>query len=266
MAEGYPLPHDVRHIHVATTPLPKGDVANVAKAVDADSKTPDRDRNAAIRGFSTPLLFGAITYDERPDGSKAFYNTALLVEPDGRVLGRYDKNYLLIFGEYLPFADTFPFLRKWLPEAGDFEAGKDVEVFHLGNARIGVMICYEDIIPSFTRRLAGLNPGLLVNITNDAWFGKTSEPALHLQLATFRAIENRLFLVRSTNTGISAIVDPVGRIVKQTSIYNPETLLGEVAVLSGDTIYRRYGDVFAWACCGILVLLVGGAILRRRRA
>jgi len=267
--EGYPLPHDVKWIYGATTPLPPGGMVDIAAAVGADARTAERDRNAPVRGFSAPLLFGAITYEDRPDGDPAYFNTALLIDRDGRVLGRYDKNYLLVFGEYLPFARWFPFLKKWLPESGDFEAGETVEVFRLphpdhGEVRLGVMVCYEDIIPSFTRRLAGLDPNVLVNVTNDAWFGKTAEPWLHLQLATFRSIENRLYMVRSTNTGVSAIVDPVGRLVRTTSLDGAETVSADVAILSGDTIYRRYGDVFAWACCGIAAILLGVAVARRR--
>jgi apolipoprotein N-acyltransferase len=266
MREGYPLPHDVTWIQPARTPLPAAGIDDLDRAVDADAHTSGRDRNAAIRGFSAPLLFGAITYSDATDraGEREYYNTALLAAPDGKVLGRYDKNYLLLFGEYLPFARWFPFLKKWLPEAGDFVPGESVEVFDLGGVRLGVMVCYEDIIPSFTRRLAGKDPNVLVNVTNDAWFGKTAEPYLHMQLATFRAIENRLFLLRSTNTGVSVVVDPVGRVVQETSLDGMETILADVAVMSGDTIYRRFGDVFAWACCGLALIFV--AISWRRKA
>ena len=197
--EGYPLPRGVTALRIAETPLPSGGLEDLEKLIQQDESTPDRDRNAAMRGFRTPLLLGVITAEqdpERPD-EKRYYNTALLLDRDGRVLGRYDKNYLLIFGEYLPFSDLFPFLKRWFPESGDFRPGRTVEVFDLHGTRIGVMICYEDIIPAFTRRLHEKNPDLLVNITNDAWFGHTTEPYQHLGLATFRAIENRRFLVRA---------------------------------------------------------------------
>ena len=264
--EGYPFPHDVQWIHVSRQPLPAGDAMHPDEAAEADVHATERDRNSVIRGFSSTLLFGAITMQDRPDhpGEKDYFNSALLVRGDGRVLGRYDKNYLLIFGEYLPFADWFPFLRRWVPEAGDFKAGDTVEAFEDGDLRIGVMVCYEDIIPSFTRRLGGKDPNVLVNLTNDAWFGKTAEPYLHLQLATFRAIENRLYLLRATNTGVSAIVDPVGRLVQQTRLDDPETLSAKIAILSGDTLYRRIGDVFPWACCGLSVVLIAVARFRRR--
>ncbi|NOZ01862.1 MAG: apolipoprotein N-acyltransferase, partial [Deltaproteobacteria bacterium] len=265
MTEGYPLPRDVSYIYASPVPLPAGDPLDPGPAVDADRDTPARDRNAAIRGFSTPLLFGAITYERRKDfdDEQEYYNTALLVAPDGRVLGRYDKNYLLIFGEHIPFADWFPFLKSWLPEAGDYRPGRTVEVFDLDSVRIGLMICYEDIIPSFTRKLADKDPNILINITNDAWFGKTSEPWQHLQLAAFRAIENRRYLLRSTNTGVSAVIDPVGRIVSHTSLEGAETLTADIAVLSGETIYQRFGDVFAWACCALGLLLVIASMAKK---
>lgn len=264
--EGYPLPRGVTALYTSDAPLPDGDPVDPGPALEGDRNTPDRDRNAAMRGFRTPLLFGAITAEDDPDraGEKVYYNTALLLDPDGRVLGRYDKNYLLIFGEYLPMSDWFPFLKDWFPEAGDFRPGRTVEVFVLGETRIGVMICYEDIIPAFSRRLHEKGTNLLVNITNDAWFGKTTEPYQHLALATFRAIENRRFLVRATNTGVSAIVDPVGRIIEQTSLERPEVLVADVARLDGETPYQKYGDLFAWGCCGLGALLVLAASVRRR--
>lgn len=274
--EGYPLPRGVTALYTSDAPLPGGDPADPGPALDADKATPDRDRNAAMRGFRTPLLFGAITAEDDPDRGRTgegdgsaggparmrYYNTALLLDEDGRVLGRYDKNYLLIFGEYLPLSDWFPFLKDWFPEAGDFRPGRTVEVFEMGGVRIGVMVCYEDILPAFTRRLHEKRPHLLVNITNDAWFGRTTEPYQHLSLATFRAVENRRFLVRATNTGVSAIVDPVGRVLQATSLERPEVLVAEVARLEGETLYQRYGDLFAWACCGVGALLVLGTLFR----
>jgi apolipoprotein N-acyltransferase len=262
--EGYPLPADVRHLYVSPEPLPAVDLADPSAGVTADQSLPERERNAAIRGFSTPVLFGVITYRDRPDfaGERDDFNTAILVDQGGKVLGRYDKNYLLIFGEYVPFADWFPFVKNWIPEAGDFRPGTTVSAFPFKDFRIGVLICYEDIIPSFTRKLAGLEPNVLINVTNDAWFGKTSEPDLHLQLATFRAIENRLFLLRSTNTGVSAVIDPVGRVLQGTDLDNPETIVADVAMLPGGSLYRLIGDAFAWACGATALAFVIAAIAR----
>lgn len=265
-SKGYPLPKGVKALYVASEKVSGADIANLAAIEDRDKVTADRDRNAAMRGFKTPLIFGAITMEPDPQrpGERIYYNTALLLSPDGRILGTYDKNYLLIFGEYLPFSDWFPFLHDWFPEAGNFKPGQSVEVFELNGTRIGVMICYEDIIPAFSRQLHAKSPHILVNITNDAWFGKTTEPYQHLALATFRSIENRRFLVRVTNTGVSAVIDPVGRIVNETSLDNPEYIVAEVAKMEGETPYQRYGDLFAWASCGISALFLLVGFLRRK--
>lgn len=267
MSPGYPLPRDVRAIYASRAPLPPGGTADDPEpGAAADLDTPSRDRNAAVRGFSTPLLFGALTRQADDRQVMRTYNSALLVDREGDVRGRYDKVFLLLFGEYLPFSDTFPFLKQWLPESSDFRPGTDVGVFELQDARMGMLICYEDIIPSFTRRVAAAGPNVFVNVTNDAWFGKTMEPYLHLQLAVFRTIEHRRALVRSTNTGVSAFVDPAGRRVQQTSLDGAETLVWDVPLLEMPTVYGRVGDIFAWACCGLGLILFGvSRFVGRRR-
>jgi len=266
--EGYPLPRDTRHLYVSDVPLPAtANDPDLYKAVDADDRTPEADRNAALRGFRTPLLFGVLASgpDDHDPEKVRDYNSSLLIDGEGTVLGKYDKNYLLLFGEYLPLADTFPFLRKWLPEAGDFTPGNSVSVLPVGPARLGVLICYEGIIPSFTRKVALKQPNLLVNLTNDAWFGKTEEPYLHMQLAAFRAVEHRRFFIRSTNTGVSVAVDPVGRILHQTSLEGAESFATDTALLTEETIYCRYGDLLAWGCCVLGGLLAGFAMILRRK-
>jgi apolipoprotein N-acyltransferase/photosystem II stability/assembly factor-like uncharacterized protein len=266
MRPGYPLPRDVRAVYASRAPLPsQGTADDPGPGASADLDTPARDRNAAVRGFSTPLLFGLLTQERDDRDHMRTYNSALLVDREGTVQGRYDKVFLLLFGEYLPFSDTFPFLKKWLPESSDFKPGTEVGVFPLGAARLGMLICYEDIIPSFTRRVAAAGPNVFVNITNDAWFGKTMEPYLHLQLAVFRTIEHRRALVRSTNTGVSAFVDPAGRRIQQTSLDGAETLVWDVPLLEMPTVYGRIGDAFAWACCGLGLILFGVSRLVPRR-
>lgn len=266
MKVGYPLDADVRHMYTSDRPLPTVGMEDPFIAEKEDSDITRHHRNAPMRGFSMPMIFGAITSEPDPRGGERSldYNTALMIDSGGKVLGRYKKNYLLMFGEYIPFSDWFPFLAKLIPESSGFTPGEDTEVFNFKSARIGLMICYEDIIPSFTRRLAHKNPNLLVNVTNDAWFGKTAEPYLHLQLATFRSIENRRFLVRSTNTGVSAFVDPVGRIVAQTGLEDAETLVWDVALLEGVTPYQMLGDMFAWLCVVLALAMVGLAQRRFR--
>ena len=260
------IPRGATRIRPPYEPLPEAGLP-MADAVSRYRKAPARDRDTVQRGFHAPVLFGVVTRDEE---TKALYNTAMLLDSAGKVQGAYDKTYLLLFGEYLPLADRFPILRKWIPEAGRFTPGETVEVFPFGDHDIGVMICYEDIIPAFGRKLAGKSPNLLINVTNDAWFGKTSEPYQHLVLALFRAIEHRLYLVRSTNTGVSAIIDPTGRIVAESDLDDPEVLLAEVALMDSETVYQSFGDVFAHIALGASLLLFGLAGIRdggaRRKA
>jgi len=208
-----------------------------------------------MRGLEVPLIFGTITYKR---GNKYPWNSALMMEPDGRITGRFDKNYLLIFGEYIPFYEHIPSFKKWFPAASHFNRGEEVTVFKFRDWRIGPLICYEDIIPSFGRRLAVHDPNLLINVTNDAWFGRTSEPWEHMALSVYRAVELRVDLVRAVNTGVSAFIDANGRLGRHTQSYDPVVqpdapplgLLGEVAMMErgGKTLYAALGDWLGWLC------------------
>lgn len=258
-----PFPRDVRWVRQAPTPL------TPLAAFDQDpglelGEVPERDRGALQRGFTKPLLFGGITWRKDPTARRGerLYNTALMVDAQGRVVGTYDKVYLLAFGEFMPFGDSFPDLYKMFPQAGDFTAGSEVKVFdHFGH-KIGIMICYEDIMAEFTGKLAELEPNVIINVTNDAWFGRTSEPWLHLALSVFRAVENRLALVRSTNTGISTFIDATGRLQSTTRIDDPEVLIGDVALLPGGTLYAAIGNLFVWLL--LAGLIVEWVVFRRR--
>ncbi|MBT9554388.1 MAG: apolipoprotein N-acyltransferase [Myxococcales bacterium] len=270
---------DSKWVGRSRTPLPKveGALATLvtevqSKVLPLDAVTSPTEWNVPIRGFDVPVLLGLITYDtkdpnvsplEGPEARQT-YNSAMLMDGRGRVLGRYDKNYLLVFGEYIPFGDKFPQFYEWLPEASHFYPGETVETFPFKGHSLGVLICYEDIIPRFTRRVAAKDPNVLVNVTNDAWFGHTPEPYLHLALATFRSIENRLWMVRSTNTGVSAFVDAVGRIVSETTLTDPEVLVADVPMLTTWTPYRAFGDVFAWSILALFGWSMVRATLARR--
>lgn len=224
---------------------------------------PDTDPRRVQRGFSTPLVFGSVTLAPGPRethaGKDRFpYNSALMLDRQGRVAGLFDKVYLLLFGEYIPFYDHIPWFTQLFPEASNFSRGEEPAVFpfeHQGHTyRLGPLVCYEDILPAFTRSVAKLDPHLLVNITNDAWFGKTSEPYQHLALAVFRSVENRLDMVRAVNTGVSAHIDAVGRVRVATDSADPAerpppvAALAEVALLERGGLYARVGDVFGFLC------------------
>jgi apolipoprotein N-acyltransferase len=185
------------------------------------------------------------------------YNTAFLTDSNGIILERYHKIKLLLFGEYLPFAKYFPIIKQVSPATGDFTPGDELDLFVIEEkgARIAPIICYEDIIPSFSRQFVDKGANLIVNITNDAWFGETIAPYQHLLISRPRAVETRKYLIRSTNTGISAIIDPVGRVVAQTGNFVQTNLEGEVALMNGSkTLYTRIGDAFTIAT---LVFWVG---------
>jgi apolipoprotein N-acyltransferase len=225
---------------------------------------PERDPRHVLRDIHVPLLFGAITR-----GRDGAYNSALLMRPDGRVAGLYDKNFLLLFGEYVPFYDELH-VERWLPAASNFRRGTTVTTLPLGEHRLGPLVCYEDILPSFGRRLARLSPNLLVNMTNDAWFGRTSEPYQHLALSVFRAVETRLDLVRAVNTGVSAFVTASGRVLRRGPAVDPAMdphepliILQEVALLEPSLLYARIGESFGALCAVALGVLLWRA--RRRQ-
>ncbi len=225
------------------------------------------DRRRVHQGFDTPILFGAITFG---GGSPYPYNSALMLDTGGEVTGVFDKNFLLVFGEYIPFYEHIQWVRTYVPEASNFARGDGVTTFPFGKWRLGPMICYEDIIPSFGRRLVAEKPNLLVNITNDAWFGATSEPYEHLALAVYRAVEHRLDLVRAVNTGVSAYVDATGKVRERGPAVDPEehpdakplALLSDVAMLDAGGLYGAIGDLF-----GLLDLIAfaGLGVWARRR-
>lgn len=260
--------------------LPTSDVPLPASArEDAENRVSRRDRRAIVRGFSVPVLFGLQTAAPRApryegDGKYAYFNSAYLIDGGGAVQGIYDKVYLLMFGEYIPFSEYFPWIFKYVPAAGDLTPGESTAVIEtdifsekLGvkaPVRIGVIICYEGIIPSFTAQIAEGRPHFLANLTNDDWFGLTAERYLHLILTLPRAIENRVPLIRATNTGVSAFVDPVGRLVKQTAPVDPEILMDDVPLMQSATVYQIIGDAFAWGCLILTFGLWGWGRWRRR--
>ncbi|MEI7894286.1 MAG: apolipoprotein N-acyltransferase, partial [Myxococcales bacterium] len=216
--------------------------------------------------IGVPAIFGAVLYRfEPPPRDVAMFNTALSTDVKGRVNGRFDKAHLLMFGEYLPFGEWFPALYGWSPQSGRFSPGKSLEplVIDLGGVKhpVSTLVCYEDILPSFTNTLVHHgSPELLVNMTNDAWFGDTIEPWQHLALAKFRAIEHRRFLVRATNSGVSAVIDPVGRVVAKTATSREGTLRVPIRWLRGTTVYEVLGDA-PWIAVSLLSVV--GAMVRR---
>ncbi len=199
------------------------------------------------------FIFGAVSY-EYQQKVVDFFNSAYLLSPDGVIAGRYDKVHLVPYGEYVPLRDFFPFIKKLTAGIGDFLAGDGYRPLTLADKKIGILICYEGILPHAARAYKRQSASLLVNITNDAWFGATSAPYQHFSMALFRAIETRLYLLRSANTGISGIIDPTGSVVAQTKIFETDVLQGQVGFLDVPTFYAKYGDIFVAGCYLFIII------------
>lgn len=198
--------------------------------------------------LGVPAIVGAVLYRDVDDQRKTVYfNSALISDERGQIQDRYDKQFLLPFGEYLPFGDKYPILYEWSPNSGKFSKGTSFEPLGFRGHNIATFICYEDIVPSFVNKLMKHGePELLVNLTNDAWFGDTSEPWEHMALAKLRAVEQRRFFVRSTNSGISGFVDPVGRLLKKTETFEQAAIAEDVAWLKLFAPYRVWGNTPYW--------------------
>ncbi len=182
-----------------------------------------------------------------------------MIRPNGDFAARYDKVHLVPFGEYVPFKSLFWFAQSLTHEVSDFAAGAERTPFTLNDGefkgqKAGVFICYESIFPHEIRLFAANGAQLLINISNDGWFGESGAPGQHLNMARMRAIENHRWLLRSTNTGITASVDPYGRVVKIAPRNVRTTLLAPYAFIGETTFYTRHGDWFAFACAIISLL------------
>ncbi|HWO40546.1 MAG TPA: apolipoprotein N-acyltransferase [Candidatus Eisenbacteria bacterium] len=209
------------------------------------------------------LIFGAKSFEGRP-GSTEFkaFNTAFLVDRAGRVVDRYHKQVLLAFGEYIPFSRVLSKL-PGMPFSGGFTPGEGPRTLDVsGGVRIGALICYEDLMPQLSRAFVRkANANVLVNLTNDAWYGRTVAPWQHARLAQWRAIETRRNLLRVTNTGVTALINATGEIESHLPIFTPAVLAARVQILEGETLYVRYGDWFPW----LATLLAFGSVVRVSR-
>lgn len=210
------------------------------------------------------LLFGSPSY-MRERGGVSFLNSAFLLSPEGEIAGRYDKVHLVPYGEYVPLRRLFPFIGKLVAGVGDFKAGKGYHPLSLNNHKVGMLICYEGIFPEAGRTYRQQGADLLVNITNDAWFGRSSAPYQHLSMTAFRAVENRLYLLRAANTGITAIIDPTGKIISHTDLFTACALKGRIRFIDNRTFYMAYGDAFAYLCLISLALVILTSLKRRKK-
>jgi apolipoprotein N-acyltransferase len=216
----------------------------------------------AVKKTSAYFLIGSPAMQLDGDTVQLF-NSAYLVAQDGEPLGRYDKAHLVPYGEYVPLRRWMPFVGKMVAQIGDFTPGRPGEVIRWSKAGLGTLICYEVIFPSLARRMAANGADLLVNLTNDAWYGRTSAPFQHFSLAVFRSIENRRTLIRAANTGISGFIDPTGRISDASELFVEAAIVRNVPVMDRMTFYTRFGDVFAWFCMAASALMLIHAFFRK---
>ncbi len=200
-----------------------------------------------------------------PSQPPRYYNAAFLVGPDGRTLAVYRKMHLVPFGEYVPLKKVFFFVTPLVQAVSDFSAGDEAVLLRLGTHPFSTAICFEVVYPDLVRRFVMAGSELLTTITNDAWFGRSSAPYQHFEQASLRAIENGRYLVRSANTGISGIVDPYGRVLQRSRLFESTVLVGEVRTLTGLTLYARIGDLIAYLATALTLVALGSAIVLGRR-
>jgi len=225
---------------------------------------PTRKVMQAVTEAGAHFLIGAPSFELR--GKQAdYFNSAYLVGPGGEVLGKYDKAHLVPYGEYTPFKEYLPFLGKIVEHVGDFKPGIKGRTLDMQGRKLGIQICYEIIFPALARAMVQNGAGLLITITNDAWYGTTAGPYQHFSLAVLRAVENRRALARAANTGISGFVDPAGRVIDSTPLMEEAAVVQELPLLDTETVYTRIGDVFGAACLGISLVATIGAWLWARR-
>lgn len=202
------------------------------------------------------LVVGSVGETAEVNGQRQLLNSALIMDPSGNAVGRYDKIHLVPFGEYVPYQSLLFFANKLTREVGDFGRGTERKVFDINGTHMGVFICYESIFPNEVREFAANGAQVLINISDDLWYGESSAPWQHLQISRMRAMENHRWLLLATNNGTTASIDPFGRIVKQAPRNARTSLLAPYAPENETTFYSRNGDVFAWICVVISCLAV----------
>jgi apolipoprotein N-acyltransferase len=209
-----------------------------------------------VRLAQTPMILGSpalkLSEEDPAPGTgepRRLTNSAYFVSEHGAHLGRYDKIHLVPFGEFVPFRSILFFIDKMVANIGDFERGEGAQVFRLGDHGFAVSICFEIIFPDLVRQPVKKGAGYLINITNDAWFGKSAASYQHMSMVAMRAVENRVPIVRAANTGISGSIDAYGRIIEATEIFEEDWIIAKIHPQTAEPgFYSSYGDVFSQLC------------------
>ncbi len=217
----------------------------------------DLPHTEALRAFvgsiETPLLTGAVVMAGEKEGRVRVANGAVLIDETGKTKDTYEKIHLVPFGEYVPLG--LPVARL-VTAIGDFEAGKEYTVFRWEGPAFSALVCYEIIFPELVRNFAAKGARTLITITNDAWFGRTAAPYQHFSMAVFRAVENRMPVIRAANTGISGFIDDRGRIIKATGIFHEDAFAETVTISGEKSFYTRYGNVFGYISIVAAVMMI----------
>ena len=210
--------------------------------------------NGLVQEMGTPILLGSNQLEKGPPAR--LYNAAFLITPDKKRAIVYRKIHLVPFGEYVPFRNWLFFVSPLVNGVAEFAPGTSITMLPLGNHLISTAICYEVVYPGLSQKAVRAGSELLTTITNDAWYGHTSAPFQHFDLATMRAVEQGRYLVRAANTGISGIVDPYGRILKESEIFTETVLVGEVRLLTKRTLYSIFGDVISYLSIALTIIML----------
>ncbi len=199
------------------------------------------------RRYPLGLVFNNIRSSDAPGGTE-YFNSAYFLDGKGSLAGIYDKIHLVPFGEYIPLSGLFSFAETITKDVGSFTPGKEVRVYNLAGRPANALICFEAVFPDLARRFVRKGSQLMINLTNDGWYGDSAAPHQHLAIARLRAVENRRYLLRATNSGISAIIEPSGKIQASTGLLQEAVITGRFAFMAKRTFYTRYGDVFVFLC------------------
>jgi apolipoprotein N-acyltransferase len=227
-----------------------------------DEPEPAARIRSLARELSASLMIGSPAH-ELVNGKRVFLNSVFMIDSSGETVGRGDKLHLVPFGEYVPLGRFFPFIGKLVVGIGDFSPGTQAVALPAAGTRFGTLVCYEVVFPELARQYVNNGARIMVNITNDAWFGRSSAPYQHLAIAVFRAVETRTPLIRAANTGITAIIDQNGHIRAMTGLFVEGFRTGDVVPGSGESLYLRTGDWPAWLCVLLTAILAVAGIIRR---
>lgn len=218
------------------------------------------------RSAGTPVIAGSVGVDMDPHAANGYleFGSAAVFDKDGSYAGRYDKIHRVPWGEYVPYKDLFFFAGKLVEGVGNMSAGTQHTIFHLNGHASGIFICYESIFGDEVREFPKNGAEVLINISDDGWYGDTGAPWQHLDMERMRAIENHRWILRDTNTGVTTSIDPHGRGVFETPRHVRAAFAFPFDYLSDTTFYTRHGDWFAWICAAVSVAFVAFGAMRRR--